>query len=46
MEPKRQDRIIAAVVNVKLFSKDLFMRLKAVINGSVVGDSGGSTGVV
>jgi hypothetical protein len=46
IEPKRHDRIVAATVNVRLFSKGLAMMLKAVINGSMVGDSGGCTGTV
>jgi len=46
IEPKRHDRIVAAAVNVRLFSKGLFMMSKAVINGSIVGDSGGCTGTV
>jgi hypothetical protein len=46
IEPKRHEKIVAATVNVRLFSKGLSMMLKAAINGSVVGDSGGCTGTV
>jgi hypothetical protein len=46
IEPKRHDRIVAATVNVRLFSKGLFMMSKAAISGSMVGDSGGCTGTV
>jgi hypothetical protein len=46
IEPKRHEKIVADTVNVRLFSKGLFMMLKAVINGSIVGDNGGCTGTV
>jgi len=38
--------MVASTVNIRLFSKGLFMMSKAVINGSIVGDSGGSAGIV
>jgi len=46
IEPKRHEKIVAATVNVRLFSNGLAMILKAAINGSIVGDSGGCTGTV
>ncbi|MDH4292287.1 MAG: hypothetical protein OEV56_06740 [Dehalococcoidia bacterium] len=46
IDPKRHEKIVAATVNVRLFSRGLAMMLKAVIIGSMVGDSGGCTGIV
>jgi hypothetical protein len=46
IDPKRQDRRVAAKVNVRLFTKGLSMMLKALINGSIVGDRGSSMGTV